>query len=241
MPANWSMHRIGSERLAQYMAEDRFATWLRDAAPPDDASLTCQRWLNESGPKRYCADLIYGDLLYGDNAVSQSVLDVGGGLSTITRALARRHSLTLVDIIAHDAERLPSFLESEPSLTVVQDDWFSANLAGPFDIAIAVDIFPNVDQRLQLFLQRVLPIVKELRLALTIYNAPRFYFARRVETEEVLCMLGWDGAQTASVLSRCETEIFAPDLGELLVEHDSVYANGRQVILVRLKGQRYAG
>ena len=54
-------------------------------------------------------------------------------------------------------------------------DWLSFNATGQFDVIIANDVFPNVDQRLVLFIEKFLPATQEIRLSLTYYNELRFY------------------------------------------------------------------
>ena len=230
------MHRIGKATIDAYLADDVLAEQMRSTRRPGDGSLTCQRWLDATPAKRYAAQALYGDLLQRDGL---RVLDIGGGLTTFTREVARRHRLTLVDLMAHDDNiAIDAFLTSAPAFELVRRDWLEAlaGFDGKYDVVVAADLFPNVDQRLQMFLDRALPIAGEIRLSLTYYNEPRYYLTRRIEADEVLCMLAWDGAQTQRVLEGVRGRISGPDFSIFSAREDSVYGNGRQVALVRMFG-----
>lgn len=230
----WPMHRIGSDALRAYMLSDPFDAWLGANSAPNDGTLTCQRWLASTPAKRYAAHLLYGDLLAGSGL---DILDVGGGLTTITRALASAHRLTLIDMMAHDrTEDIEAFRASCAPFTAEACDWYQSAARGPFDVVVAADLFPNVDQRLELFLERMLPVSGEVRLSLTYYNHPRFYLTRRLDGDEILCMLAWNGAQTAAALARFRDRCIRPAFDIFDAKDDSVFANQRQVCMVRLRG-----
>src|SRR5262249_9598958 len=107
---------------------------------------------------------------------------------------------------------------------------------GPWDLVIANDLFPNVDQRLTLFLERFLPKACEVRLSLTYYNSSRFYRVKRIDADEALCMLAWDGNQVAQALLPYQSRITAPRFNQLSKTLSKLYANDRQVCSVSLKG-----
>jgi 2-polyprenyl-3-methyl-5-hydroxy-6-metoxy-1,4-benzoquinol methylase len=238
-PASWPMLRIGSRELDAYLAQDRFGRWLDYAELPEERELTCQQWLRNTPAKRLAADLLYGDLL---GRRDLSILDIGGGLTSIGRALAERHRMTLVDLMAHDDdERVVRFRKAAPALDLVAGDWFETDATGPYDVVVAADIFPNVDQRLELFLERMLPVARELRLSLTVYNHPRFYTTRRIGADEILSMLAWNGRMTQAALEPVSAMIEKPDWTMLHASDDSVFANGRQVVVLRLRGALHAG
>ena len=86
-----------------------------------------------------------------------------------------------------------------------------------------------------MFLEKFLPMAGELRVSLTYYDEPRFYFARRLQGEEVLCVLAWTGQQTREVLERHVHRAVAFD-GKIPTDAVSVFPNGRQVLIARLRG-----
>ena len=229
------MELVTQGSVEQYLTTDSVAAMGSALAQPNDRQLTCQRWLDESAPKRMIFEWLYGDLLRADRALR--VLDVGGGLTTFTREFVRRHNYVLLDLLAHDNEEtVASFRELVPAEQLQAVDWFDYQPDAAFDVVIANDLFPNVDQRLTLFLDRFLQHAREIRLSLTYYDSPRFYRARRIEADEQLCMLAWDGRQTRSALEPFVGRVRNPDMGIFSRPNKSVYANGRQVCLIRLEG-----
>jgi ABC-type polysaccharide/polyol phosphate transport system ATPase subunit len=235
----YEMWRINREALEEYCSDDRIARLLVAESLPGDERLTCQRWLAETPAKRLIYDMLYGDLL---GAGGRRVLDVGGGLTALTRRLALRHRYELVDLMAHDPPEVVSgFRASAPSAEFHCCDWWRCDFSGIYDVVIANDLFPNADQRLVPFLERVLPVAREVRLSLTYYNDPRFYLTKRLDAEEVLCLLAWDGRQTASALAPFGDRVEVFDQTYFASTGDSVFANGRQVVVLCLRGDRADG
>ena len=228
------MQRITQEAVDRYLADDWIAALLDDAPHPGDRELTCDRWLRETPPKRLVFALLYGDLLTGSG---RSVLDVGGGLTGLTRRLAQRHRLTILDLMAHDERaQIARFRQDCPQAEIVAEDWYRHEPDRSFDVVVANDLCPNVDQRLELFLARFVPVCRELRLSLTFYNEPRFYLTRRIDGEEILCMLAWTGAMTRQALLPYAERIRDADFSVFDAQGGSPYPNRRQVCTLRLAG-----
>lgn len=229
------MQLLTRETLAAYLERDAIAARMDELSEPGDEALVCQRWLRDTPAKRLVFERLYGDLL-GDGP-RRRVLDVGGGLTCFTRAFAEWQDYELIDLMAHEdggaVERCTA-ADARPAIHVV--DWYEFEASGTYDLVVANDLFPNVDQRLTLFLERMLPIAREIRLSLTVCPQPRFYRTRRMDGEEVLFMLAWDGETTARALAPHLASIREADLGLLTRENASVYPNGRQVCLVTLEG-----
>ena len=231
------MELVTEGRMQDYLGADSIAALMDTVSRSDDEALVCQKWLRDSAPKRLIFERLYGDLLRRDEG--RRVLDVGGGVTSLTRVLAARHRYELVDLMAHadepEVERARAQAD-QPYIHVV--DWYKFVPEGHYDVVIANDLFPNVDQRLAMFLDKMLPIAREVRLSLTYYPQGRFYMTRREDGDEIFCMLAWDGDMTARVLERYMDRIEEPNLDLLTTENRSVYPNGRQVCLAVLKGDR---
>lgn len=229
------MTPVSQAAVDRYMSNDVVLSMLDDAARAEDESLTCQRWLRDVPAKRFVFARLYGDLIDGPR---RRVLDVGGGLTSFSRLLAQRNDYTLLDIMAHDhPDTVRAAMASMPEIRVIMQDWYEARLEARYDVVVANDLFPNVDQRLELFLQRTLPLAGEVRLALTYYATPRFYRTKRVDADELLCMLAWDGPATRRCLERHARHVAATDLAVLDTPFDSPYPNRRQVCVVTLRGE----
>lgn len=228
------MELVTVEAVEAYQRSDQIDRMLDACSAADDELLTCQRWLREAPVKRHIYQRIYSDLLMP--GAQQRCIDIGGGLTALTGQLATRHDYTLIDLFAHDDAPGLARLRQKAPFTVHLDDWYDAKIDGTFDLVVANDLFPNVDQRLELFLRRFLPVTRRLRLSLTFYPQPRFYRTKRVNSSELLCMLAWDGPQTARVLAAFADRIERCNFGLFDQPVASCYDNGRQVCLVELRG-----
>lgn len=139
--------------------------------------------------------------------------------------------------MAHGGETLIGELSHKYQINWMSEDWYEADI-DQYDIIIANDIFPDVDQRLELFTEKMLPKCRELRLLVTYYNEPKFYQTRRVDDAEIMTFLSWDGEITAMKLKKISDRINATedDYNKLKNNTQSIYYNGRQVAYVVLQG-----
>lgn len=223
-------------RLEEYKDRDATLQLLKSNTQTEDANFASQCWLLESLPKRMIYAYMYGDLLR-NGVSSHRVLDVGGGYTALTRHLVRLHDYTLLDIMAHDSAADLRRIETSINRRFWESaDWNEFNVPDSYDLVIANDIFPNVDQRVSSFIDRFLPHCHELRLSLTYYNIPRWYRVKRTDADEVFHMLAWDGQQVRYVLEKYRDRIVSPDFNCLLENPPSLFANQRQVCMVVLHG-----
>ena len=228
------MKIVTQELLDSYLKNDWVLEKLQTPAALSDDSFTIQRWLKDTPPKRAVFEQVYGDLF--KDGPRKSVLDVGGGFCALTRELAKNHDYDLLEISAHDAADKIHAVESDIGRPFfIESEWSAYTPQRSYDIIIANDLFPNVDQRLSLFLERYLPFAKEMRLSLTFYNTPRTYPTKRINADEILYMLAYDGAHTALALEKYAGQIGVDKLAMLKDTTISVYPNGRHVALVTLK------
>ena len=228
------MYLVNNIKIDLYLKSDVVLEWLDSYSSPSDEDLTCQRWLRQTPAKRFIFNAMYGDLLIGNHPLK--ILDVGGGLTGMTRILSTRHNYVLADLLAHDDLKTAQAMKEHAGSDFIRaQDWATLE-TGSYDLIIANDIFPNVDQRLEIFLERFLHCTKRMRLSLTYYDTPRFYMTRRVDADEMLCMLAWNGEHLASVLKKYAAQIIGANFGIFLEPVHSVYPNGRQVCLVDFAG-----
>jgi len=232
------MRLLTREWLDSYMADDSVARLLNQADKGDgqeSVMFTSQRWLRDTPAKRLAYHVLYGDLLDAE-APRRRVLDMGGGFSSLSRLMLQRHDYWLVETNSHDRAADLRIMQGRHGSFWLDSDWYALDNLGPQDLVIANDLFPNVDQRLALFLERFVPHSREIRLSLTFYNHPRFYPTRRVDADEMLWMLAWDGDQTRRALEPYLDRIIEPDLDLLTQSGPSLFPNGRQVCVLRLRG-----
>lgn len=207
------------KEVKDYMDKDDIISKLLDN---DNNTFTSHKWLLDSPPKRAIYDNLYGDLLKTNS--SKRILDVGGGFCSLSKILIEHHDYHLLDIMAHDndVDDLGDFL--------IKEDWYKF-VPDKYDIVIANDLFPNVDQRLELFLEKYLPMTKEIRMSLTYYNTPKFYTTKRIDADEIFCQLAYDGRQVKYILEK----FFDGNFEELLLELPSLFSNGRQINILKRK------
>jgi hypothetical protein len=228
------MKRVTASLVEQYERED----WVQDLLT-SEAGLLMNHWLRASLPKRMIFAEIYGDILRSRS--DRKVLDVGGGISSLTPKFSELCRYTVIDKLAHGGLEAMRAWEKELGRQIlIEDDWYNAlDSVGNQDIIIANDLFPNADQRLELFLERALPRAAEVRVSLTFYNAPRFYMCKRVDADEFMCLLAWSGRQTVTALERFMDRIVEPDLSVFVGNEGSLYSNGRHIALATLRGDRH--
>ena len=234
-----------NEMLQEYLENDWILKLLLDEEKVEDKGVRTHQWLKDMENKRLVFSHVYGDLLCNkkqEDDTKKVVLDVGGGYSAITRRLIANHEYHLLDFIAHGGQDTIHYVEQEYQKRFwINGDWMDYDIASsPCDIIIANDIFPDVDQRLELFIEKYLPYCKEMRLVLTFYNEPKYYRTKRVDDAEVLTFLSWDGEITSIKLKKYIDRLVDTDRDDLDILKDikdSIYWNGRQVAYVTFRGE----
>jgi hypothetical protein len=226
--------------LDEYLKQDWVLSICEELEDEGDNSFRTHRWLKEMDNKRMIYSYLYGDLLRSKNNLR--VLDVGGGYTSITKKLVHNCDYMLLDFMAHgEHERLRS-IENRLNVHFWRgEDWYNFDISAGagYDIIITNDLFPDVDQRLELFLDRYLPFCHELRILVTYYNTPQFYTTHRVDDTEILTFLSWDGNITGMKLKKYLNRLqdtTVCQLDEMAADFSSIYRNGRQVAMMTLQG-----
>ena len=219
-----------------YRKRDPIRGLLEKQCVGEDGSFASHGWLTASLTQRMIYHHMYGDLLSPDSK-RKRVLDVGGGFCSLTRLMVENHDYTLLDIMAHDGHA--KFKETERTLDRpfwLSQDWHGYVPDAEYDIVVANDLLPNVDQRLELFISKFVETAREIRILLTYYNSPRVYQAKRLDASEILWVLAWDGRQVRTVLEKHLSRIEQPNLDALSEPLPSLFSNDRQVCMVKLRG-----
>jgi len=222
-------------QLERYRKDDRTLRALEQVRQAGDDAFASHRWLVESPPKRMIYWRMYGDLLEGGRE-SQRILDVGGGYCSLTRLLLKRHAYILLDTLDNDDPgSLRAVEQAAGKRFWEQEDWSDYKATAQYDVILANDLFPNVDQRLELFIDTFLPRCAEMRILLTYYNRMQCYRTRRLDGTEILRVLAWNGAMVRQVLEKYGRHIVEPRLDRLAEDPPSLFKNNRQVCLVTLR------
>jgi len=151
--------------------------------------------------------------------------------------LLQHNAYTLLDIMVHDSHKHLRDIEAAGHKRFwVNSSWSKFRPRYVYDVVVANDLFCNADQRLEMFLETFLPVARTIRLSLTYHNTPRHYEVKRVDAEEVLNIVAWDGQQVARVLKKFSRYIDEPTFSFLDRTKPSLFNNGRQVCSVTLSG-----
>lgn len=222
--------------VKKYLQNDWILAWLEQNEQAYEKEIRTHQWMMEMENKRAIYAEVYGDILRGDVEPDKTVLDVGGGYNALTKVLARNSRYTLVEFMAHGGK---DGLYKMGGIKWYCGSWYEHEIEQDYYYVIANDIFPDVDQRMELFLDKYLAHCHELRLVLTFYNKPKFYETKRVDDSEILTFLSWDGEITGMKLRKYLDRMINTDENDLSVlaeQDESIFRNGRQVAYVALKG-----
>ena len=225
------------KELDKYKENDWILRLMEKNTSPEEEKIRTNEWMKTMENKRFIYSVVYGDFL--TERTSTKVLDIGGGYSSLTKVLAANCDYTLLDFMAHGGEGYMKENNRKHNIKWINSDWYNTELDNQYDVIIANDIFPDVDQRMELFIDKMLPRSRELRLVLTHYNSPRFYTAKRVDDSEILTFLSWDGEITALKLMKYKERLIDTtegQLGRMQSNNESIFRNGRQVSYIVLRG-----
>ena len=221
--------------LDKYLENDYLLMMLEKSMFSIDRFFLYNQWLIESPVKRMIFNDVYGKIISGDVA-RNNILDVGGGYSCLTRVLTRETDYTLLDAMTYGRYNDLRKIEREIGSFFIYQDWFDFEPTEKYDYVIANDFFPNVDQRLEMFIEKFLPITKKLVMTLTFYDSDRFYKVKRVDADEIMTMLAWNREMVGDALKNYTKRIehYTPLVFQ--TRSKSLFGNGRQVAKVILTG-----
>lgn len=225
------------EDVEKYLENDWILEKIKQNECDEEKEIRTHKWISQMENKRAIYEDVYGDILCADAKSCKKVLDVGGGYNALTQILAKNSQYTLVDFLAHGGKE---YLEHNVNeMEWYCGSWYDHEIDNDYDIVIANDIFPDVDQRMEIFLDKYLPHCHELRLVITFYNKPKFYEAKRMDDSEVLTFLSWDGEITGVKLKKYLSRMIDTNEDEIVGLKDvneSIFWNGRQVDYIKLRG-----
>jgi len=196
---------------------------------------TTDTWLLSAPAKRCIFNLLYGDLR--NASTKMRVLDVGGGLSCFAWSQFEKIDYKVLDLFHHESpQALHKFSKAFPSAKLIHSDWEQFEITNNYDLIIANDLFPNVDQRVDEFIEKFSSHTTEIRLSLTYYNQRRCYQVKRVDADEVFFIRPWNGQQLHTALSPFMEPIQHDTFERLTLGKESIFENGRQICTISIKG-----
>ena len=194
-----------------------------------NTSFLNDKWMLDNPYKLAIFLRIYKDLFEGGH----TIYDIGGGISSLSRLLGLKNEYYLVDPLSSVKANgnLEEFI-SNANIHFLQDDWlkFQDTRFERNSIVIANDIFPNIDQRLPLFLRLAKERKFRFRITLTWYSFPKYYEVKRIDAEEHLMLMQYDEVQLQRVLFDVFPNL---DANEVLTKrNESFFANGRNICIL---------
>lgn len=223
------MKLIDKDFVTEYAKNDWIAREMSCSTDEDSRLYKSQQWLKESVAKRAVFQECYGVLCA---TRGKRVLDVGGGLTSFTGRWASDHFYTLMDPLFHQAEHIDLLTSRYPKCGLLLNDWREDVEDSWYDIVIANDVFPNVDQGIDRFIADHTSNCAQLRMSITWHNGDRYYRARRIDAEEVLTVVPWTGEQVAACLEKYKKNIYNYNPELFSYESQSAFPNGRSVVAV---------
>ena len=230
---NYYLRSISKSDLKIYSKSD----WIKNIACNDDLFLKknegTNKWLIESPPKRMIFDLMYGDLIQQNFKKKLKILDVGGGINLLQKYISKKHDLTVVDILSHDKKLASEEYCKYNKINLIQNDWYNfLSIKSDYDLIISNDLFPNVDQRLGLFIDITKAIGCRLRILLTYYNNKKFYEVKRIDGQEHMFIKPWSLDELSNLLLNKKV---IDRKSKLTKKEESLFANGRKLLMMEYK------
>ena len=147
------------------------------------------RWLLDLKWKIPVAGMMFDDVL--NQKQKLDILEIGGSISWFTLELLKNHNYQLIEKAYTDSKINYNKVQKLAKKDfVVIDDWFNFKIEKNYDVIIANDIFPNVDQRLDFFIEKVIGNSTNIRILLTYFN-DSFFEAEIKHSKETVIIKPW--------------------------------------------------
>jgi hypothetical protein len=203
--------------------------WLNKINESESTGFIAEKWLIDMRIKREIFELLYGDLVDKEDV---KILDIGSGFTCLTPILSKRNEYHSIELNSHDDRKEVEAFCKKYKINWHNTNWDAFKSPTLFDVCICNDIFPNVDQRIDIFLNN-LEFAKKFKILLTYYNN-KCYKVKLCGFNEILHMYATNGEQLHSILKK----YFYDKLSEIQFllndDLDSFYDNGRKIALLEI-------
>ncbi len=185
--------------------------------------------LLKSSIKRFIFYEMYKNIIYSSKKLK--ILDIGGSLHLLSKLISDKHDYILCDTKNYKSQ---TFKNAKIKMKFYNCDWYYLPKfkKNSFDIIISNDLFPNVDQRLSLFLSKFVKYGKKLIMSLTCtehkYN--KFYQAKRLDKNEILTILPYNKDNLFRILRKNKINVTENSYQK----SPNLFHNGRNIYILEL-------
>ena len=178
-------------------------------------------WLLEDRNKfrisSYCYDFI--------QVRAKHVIEVGSGLNRFIPSISSKVDYTILDPLYSYQPVQASRMENY-GVEVIQQDWYGINTAKFKNKSlICMDLFPNVDQRVERFLN-ICQCSQNFIITLTINDSGKFYPCKRLDGDEVMTVSPW----TSQMMNNL---FYAKGLPTINIQKTNLFDNAREILVLQ--------
>jgi hypothetical protein len=221
---------ITDNEIKSYLKKDVVKSDLYQETSQKKHLFRGDEWLFESAAKRVIYYKMYYDLMQKEKL---NILDVGSGMNSLMKKVAAKNNYILIEIMNHEKVSVVKDFVKQNEIYWINKPWHDVALRKKFDVVIANDLFPNVDQRLNLFVKAFLPLCHEMRLSITTYPEEKFYKVKRENANEILFVQPWtkkDFVEWLNSLFKLKLKI-----EKIYPKNIYSYTNKRNVVLINIR------
>jgi hypothetical protein len=178
---------------------------------------TIDNWYKKSGAKKY---IIYKSLELINAVNPSNMIEIGGGFTSFSMHLANKYSYVNYDLLDHYAGT------QEPPNWLRNYDWRKVVDLNA-DLILVLDVFPNADQGLEEFLNKVNEGTKVI-MTITLRENQKQYLTKRINEDEYLTLVSWNMRTLSTVISETIINLLKSKKGDSI----SGFPDGRDVWLL---------
>ena len=178
---------------------------------------TIDNWYKKSDAKKF----VISKSLELISAINPStMIEIGGGFTSFSTHLANNYSYINYDLLDHYAGT------QEPPNWLRNYDWRKIVDLNA-DLILVLDVFPNVDQGLEEFMNKVKDGTKVI-MTITLRENQKQYLTKRINENEYLTLVSWNIRMLSTAISEKTINLLKSKKGELT----SGFPDGRDVWLL---------
>lgn len=153
-------------------------------------------------------------------------IEIGAGLNRFITALSSKSDFAIIDpLFSYSEKQIVRMKKS--GVKIFREDWVECDLSMFSNrTLLCLDLFPNVDQRVERFLRLILEHFTNFVVTLTVNDSGLFYLCKRLDGDEIMTVSPW----TSSMLNALLVSLNMPTVQ---IVPTGLFGNGREVVLLR--------